>query len=526
MSGWSATGRDVPRAASLLVAVVLLLPACTRFAPSPRDTAGLPLPASFTLYGPAAPAPAHWWETFASDELDALVARALGGNFTLEQARARLRQASAAAAQAGAARWPEVSYSAGASVARVRTDTGYSVSSLDLAETRLGAVNTLLTPPASSTRDAGLRAAETKLRALDTLLSSPPDGVSTVTRENYALGLNASYELDLWGRLRAREQAALGEYEASREQLFAAMQTVAAQTVLTWLDMLMYWQVIDVVHRQLEANRTSLELVELRFRKGLASALDVFQQRQAVARSESLLPPYEARLEVLRHELAALLGEPPRTALDIGADHFPELPPLPDQGLPADLLARRPDVRAAGLRLHAADWQVSAARADRLPAVRLTPSFNFEAGEWDLLLDNWMARLAASVTGPLFDAGRRKAEVARARAAADERLAVYKQAVVTAVKEVENALANEAKQAEYVEALRRELAAAEAGHTEALARYRKGLNDYLPVLSALSNAQTLERGLVFAAHDRLVYRVQLHLALGGDWMGAAAPEEE
>jgi NodT family efflux transporter outer membrane factor (OMF) lipoprotein len=304
------------------------------------------------------------------------------------------------------------------------------------------------------------------------------------------------------------------------------MQTVAAQTVLTWLDLLMYGRVIDVVHRQLDANRTSLELVELRFRMGLATALDVFQQRQAVARSESLLPPYEARLEVLRHELAALLGEPPRTGLDIATAEFPSLPPLPELGLPADLLARRPDVRAAGLRLYAADWQVSAARAERLPAIRLTPSFGFEAGEWDLLLDNWMARLAASVAGPVFDAGRRKAEVVRARAAADERLAAYKQAVVTAVKEVENALANEAKQAQYVDALRRELEAAEAGHTEALARYRKGLNDYLPVLSALSNAQTLERGLVFAAHDQLVYRVQLHLALGGDWMAAAAPEKE
>jgi outer membrane protein TolC len=129
--------------------------------------------------------------------LNALVGRALGGNFTLEQARARLRQASAAAAQAGAARLPEVSYSAGASVARVRTDTGYSVSSLELAEARLGALNTLLTPPASNSWEAGLRAAETKLRALDALLSSPPDGVTTATRENYALGLNASYELDL-----------------------------------------------------------------------------------------------------------------------------------------------------------------------------------------------------------------------------------------------------------------------------------------------------------------------------------------
>jgi len=161
---------------------------------------------------------------------------------------------------------------------------------------------------------------------------------------------------------------------------------------------------------------------------------------------------------------------------------------------------------------------VSAALADRLPAIRLSASASYGADDLDLLFDNWMARLAGSITGPIFDAGSRKAEVERTRAVVDERLAAYKLTVATAVQEVEDALVLEAKQGEYIEALKTQLEAARSAYDESLARYRKGLNDYLPVLSALTSVQLLERGLVQAEHDLLVYRVQLHLALGGTWM--------
>ncbi|HIJ74413.1 MAG TPA: TolC family protein, partial [Candidatus Hydrogenedentes bacterium] len=142
----------------------------------------------------------------------------------------------------------------------------------------------------------------------------------------------------------------------------------------------------------------------------------------------------------------------------------------------------------------------------------------YGAEEWDLVFDNWMANLAGSLTGPIFDAGRRKAEIERTRAMAAERLAAYKETVAVAVREVEDALVRETKQRGYLDALRAQLAAAQASYNEALDRYRKGLNDYLPVLSALTAVQILERTLVQAEHDLLVYRVQLHLALGGAWM--------
>ena len=156
----------------------------------------------------------------------------------------------------------------------------------------------------------------------------------------------------------------------------------------------------------------------------------------------------------------------------------------------------------------------------------MTGSAICSANEWELACDNWTAKLAGSIAGPIFDAGRRRAEVERPRAVVDERLAVCKQTIVTAVQEVENALIREAKQREYVDALKVRLGTAQDSHREARARYQKGLSDYLPVLSALTTAQSLERSLVQANHDLLAQRVQLYLALGGSWMERELIESE
>jgi NodT family efflux transporter outer membrane factor (OMF) lipoprotein len=527
----------------VLVTALIAAQSCTTFDPPERSAGELSIPDTYTLYGPTVDAPDRWWETWSSEELDRLIGEALSNNFSLQQAVARIRQAGALAKQAEAARWPEVSYSADASVTRTHTDTGSRDRSaaVSAASQKLNALNTLLSGGSSAMSSAtgseststglagtvqaglqnaqsNLQSAKSKVDALQTLTSKAESTESTTTTESYGLGLTTSYELDLWGRLRAAEKSANLDLAATREDFYNVVQTVAAQVALTWLDILQDEQILDVLHEQLKANQTNLELVELRYRKGLATALDVFQQRQAVAQVETTVPPYEARLQSLHHQLAVLIGMPPRTDLALATTTYPEIGDLPDRGLPADLLANRPDVRAAGLRLRSADWAVSAARADRLPSIRLSASAIYTANEWDLLFDNWMATLAASVTGPIFDAGLRKAEVQRTRYVVDENLAAYKEAVVIAVQEVEDALVYEARQRDFIEALARQLGAAQNSYNEALNRYRKGLNDYLPVLSALTNVQSLELSLVQARHDLLTYRVELHLALGGAWM--------
>ncbi len=445
-----------------LVLSALLLSSCAVFAPDERTELNNGLPEQFSLYGDeATDAENRWWESFQSSELNLLVEEALTNSPTIQQAWARLAQAEAIAVKTGAARYPSLDYDAKVSGAR------------------------------NSNIDH--------------------------TIENASLGLNASYEVDLWGRIKSQTEAAAFDRDASREQLKTAAITLASQTALGWTGIMAQRLQTELIHRQLESNKTSLELIELRFRKSLATALDVYQQRQAVAGTESRIPLAELREELLFNGLAALLGRADFKTLEIPDEPLPTLSNLPAIGIPADVLANRPDVRQAGLSLQSADWTVSAARADRLPAIRLTASANYGNNNTIDLFDDWFANLAASVTGPIFDGGRRKAEVARARAVADERLATYRATVVNAIKEVEDALVSEQKQREYIIALDRNLELSRKSYEEAVNRYRNGLIEYLPVLVELVSLQNLERDRVEAQYTLLRYRINLYRALGGSW---------
>lgn len=454
------------------MAVLVTLTGCVHYRVPERTVEERNLPSDFALYASVPEEIDRWWEAFDSPDLNALIARALRDNLSLQESSARMRQAFALARVRRSTKFPQI-------------DAGFGA---DVGETSRGG--------------------------------------TTTGSESYDIGVSAGYEVDLWGRIEAGQEAALLDATASQEDLFSAMLSLSGRITQVWLDIILVEKQLIVTRQQIKINQQSLELNELRFSRGLANALDVFQQRQVVARTESLIPPLEAGSSLLKQELAVLLGKAPRTALEIGETTYPTFSALPAYGIPADLLAQRPDVRAAGLRLQAADWRVSAARADRLPSLNLQSAFSFSGDNVDVVFDTWMATLTSSVTGPIFDAGRRRAEVDRTRAVVDERLSRYRLSVLTAIQEVENALVRIDYQEAFIESLQKRHEVAKKTHTEALNRYRKGLVDYLPVLTALLDLQSLERNLIDADHDNLTYRVQLYLALGGDWMRTAQTEDE
>ncbi|MDH3982522.1 MAG: efflux transporter outer membrane subunit, partial [Kiritimatiellaceae bacterium] len=428
----------------LICLTTVLLSSCAIYAPDERDL-DKRLPQQFSLYSEKAPdLQNRWWETFQSSELNALIEEALTNSPSIQQSWARLAQADAIASKYGAEHWPTLGYNANASA------------------------NTRETP---TNRDS---------------------------YNNYGLGLAAAYEVDLWGRVKSSIEAAAFDRAASREQLNTAAITLSSRVALTWCGILAQHLQTEVIRLQLESNKTSLELIELRFRKSLSTALDVYQQRQTVSGTESLIPRAELTEELQRHELAVLLGRSDLQSLELAQNRLPTLGKLPALGIPADVLANRPDVRQAGLRLQSADWQVSAARADRLPAIRLTASASYGGNNIDAsdIFDNWMTSLAGSITGPIFDGGRRKAEVDRTRAVVDERLAAYRETVLNAIKEVEDALVSETKQREYIEKLDQRLTAARRSYEESVNRYRNGLVEYTTVLIQLNTLQNLERDRV------------------------------
>jgi NodT family efflux transporter outer membrane factor (OMF) lipoprotein len=447
---------------SFLLPAALLLSSCAIFAPDDRTGLNDELPERFSLYSEEAPDTLNlWWESFQSPELNRLIGEALTNSPSIQQARARLAQAEALAVQAGAARVPSVGYDGAAA----RTE------------------------------------------------NSSPD----VTIESYSLGLNASYELDLWGRIKSQAEAAALDRDASREQLNTAMMTLTARVASRWSAILSQRLQLEVIRNQLASNETALELIELRFRKSLSSALDVYQQRQTVAGTASAIPLAELNEELLNNELAALLGRADPQSLAITNGALPDIEAVPAIGIPADVLANRPDVRQAGLQLKAADWSVSAARADRLPAIRLSASASYLSDDTGSLFDDWITNLAGSLAGPIFEGGRRRAEVERTRAVADERLAAYRAVVINAIREVEDALISEEKQRDYLAALDERLDAARLSYGESINRYRNGLIEYTTVLIQLDILQSLERERVASQYQLIQYRINLYRALGGTW---------
>ena len=445
----------------LTLPLTLTLSGC--YTAAPRDVGELqPLPEAYasapeseTLSGSAD----AWWLSFGRDDLNALQSLALSDNLDIAQAWARLRQSEASALQAGADLYPHVSL--GSAYARAWRERG------------------------------------------------------DVAVNDYSAQLSLSYELDLWGKIRAGQQAAGTQALASAEDLQSTALAVSASVAERWIEMIDAYQRIALLQAQLEVNATQLELVELRFQTSKASALDVYQARHTIARTRSQLPEVEARLALSKHALNLLLGRASGATLVIDWDAAPELPPVPPTGVPSDLLGQRPDVRAAWLQIESADWNVAEAKAARLPSLALTAGASTGARQFEDLFDDWLAHLAANLTAPILDGGRRRLKVEKQVAAADQAVAAYREVVLNALKEVEDALVSEQQAREQLEAIRAELELARQTLREARNRYANGLSDYLNVTSALVSVQGLERDQITQVANQFKARIALHKALGG-----------
>ncbi|MDD2389983.1 MAG: efflux transporter outer membrane subunit [Desulfobacterales bacterium] len=460
-------------AGACLLIAALFLTSCSGFNSGIRPDSMADVPKAYSLYeNEVSGFPQRWWRQFDSPTLDSLIEEALSGSFSLKEAWARLKQVRELAVQSGAGLYPDLNATSGASWTRQNADS------------------------VSMERES----------------------------KDFSLGLAGSYELDLWGRIRSGRQADLLEVSASREEISTAAMTLAAGVTSRWLDIISQTMQLGVLEKQLQTNTTYLELIELRFQNSMATALDVFQQKQIVEKIKSQIPSVAAQKQLLAHELAVLIGKPPQYELNIENNFLPDLIPIPAAGIPADLLSKRPDIRAAGFRLQAADWQVAEARANRLPTISLSAQALYSADQLDLIFDNWLLNLAGNLVGPLIDGGQRSSEVRRQQAVVDEKLAAYRQTVYTAIKEVEDALVTDCRKQQRITALESQIDAARKALEEARQRYFKGVNDYLPVLTQLLAVQGLELDLIQEKTQLLTNRVGLYRALGGTWTDALKDE--
>jgi multidrug efflux system outer membrane protein len=460
----------------LTLSITWMTVSCAPFAPPVRTSLETEVPATFSNLAEDALPYQRWWESFHDPELNNLIHKLLDNNLTLKEAWARLNQANALVVKSGADLYPDLNFAADASVGRRQTKNSQTT--------------------------------------IDNI-------------QNYSLDLFSSYEIDLWGKIRSENEAALLSYSATREDLNTVAMTLTASVAETWIRIISQRMQKQLLDDQLIANQKVQELIELRYNNSLASALDVFQQRQVVFRSEAQIPIVEQSEALLLNELNLLLGRNPVAETSITRQQLNIPEDIPKTGLPARLLIARPDVRASYFRLEASDWRVSVAQADRLPGIRLTAGASFQDDKFDLLLENWLLNLAAGITAPIYDGDRRKAEVDRTKAVVAENLAAYRQNVLIAIKEVEDAMISETKLREHVNALKKQLDASQNALNEAGSRYQQGIDDYLPVLTQLISVQNLERDIIARQSDIMIARVNLYRALGGTWTDELiAPKEK
>ncbi|WP_411819904.1 efflux transporter outer membrane subunit [Hyphococcus formosus] len=344
-------------------------------------------------------------------------------------------------------------------------------------------------------------------------------GSSRLYINNFSLGGSLSWELDIWGRITDETRASYRDAKAAQGDLYGAQLSIAARVAQAWFALIEARQQRELAERDTEARERNLRVTERRYDRGVSSSLDVRLSRSALGSSQANLA-LRQRLELeASRALEVLLGRYPAAELE-AAETLPVLPELEGAGAPGDILARRPDLVAAEARMEAAGLRARAARKQFLPQLTLSSRAGTSGPDFADLTDpqRLAGNMAAGLFQPLFQGGRLIANSKRARAAAESALFSYVQTVLSAYEEAENAIAAETLLAAREDALR--LAYEEAAAAEELTerRYSSGAATIFNLLDAQTRRISSESQYIQAQQQRVSNRVQLYLAIGGDFL--------
>ncbi|WP_175798664.1 efflux transporter outer membrane subunit [Burkholderia ambifaria] len=469
-----------PLSAAVAVATAVLLAGCAVGPDYHRPDTSIPAafkeaPAGWKVAQPADRADrGPWWAVYNDPQLDALIGKLNASNQTIAQSAAAYRQARALVAEARAAYFPTVGLTASGSRARSgRTSTSSSASGF---------------------------------------------GSSSSISNSYSVGLDASWEPDLWGKVsrsvsaqRAGEAAAAADLANAR----LSQQALLAQT---------YFQLrtSDALQKLLDdtvkSYGDSLRLTQNQYAQGVAARADVIQaQTQLQSAQAASIDNGVARAQY-EHAIATLIGEPAST-FSLPPNPLTAQPPITPVDVPSALLERRPDIAAAERRAASANEQIGVAIAAFFPTLTLSATGGFQSSVWSQLftLPARFWTVGPQLAATLFDAGLRAAQTDAARATYDQDVAAYRLAVLTAFQDVEDNLASQRILAQEVDVQRQAVDSAEHALAIVTNQYKAGTVAYLNVLSAQTTAFTAQQKLATIAGQRMVSSVGLVKALGGGW---------
>ena len=447
---------------SIIITVVMTLGlAGCSLMPANHTTDSLNLPETFTHTGEQ-DIPTQWWQEFSDPQLNLLVKEALTENFTIQSALARLEQAAAQANIAHSGIYPDISGSARQSYRRNQQQNG------------------------------------------------------TVNKnEGFDVGLSARWEIDLWGRLRHRSDAAVYDYLAQSEALQSAAISLAGNIARTWYQLSEQAARTEVLEQQLITIEQITAVTQLRYTTGQGSVSAVWRQEQTAESTRANHLQAVKRQEILIRQLNVLLGKPPASKPQWQTAGFPELPPLPATGIPANLIETRPDVRDRWYQYQARQHQVAEARAARIPSFMISAGTDTRGDQLEDLFDFWATDFAVNMNVPIFRGGQLRNQQRRAEAQSTRAFHDYTQTVLTALREVETNILEEQSQQEQLISLQEQTYSAQKILDVESARYTRGIQRYLDVLNAQERLFNLQLRTITAERQLLDRRINLYQSLGG-----------
>ena len=409
---------------------------------------------------------AAWWERFDDPVLTDLIVRAQAANLDVAQGAARLRQARESLVQARADRLPSVSASGGAGR---NLNPGF------------------------------------------------PDSSS------FSVQGDARWSADLLGGLRRQAEASRASLDAAGYSLANIRTAIAAELARNYVDARALGVRLDIARDTLRTQQDNFEIAGFRAQAGLVSSLDVEQARAQRAATAATIPTLIRSEAAARYRIAVLLGQAPGGVDRLFADApvIPEPPASIAAGVPADLLRRRPDIRQAERTLASQSARIGVAESQLYPALTLSGSLGSSASAIRTLGNVFSGNIFASLAQTIFDGGRLRSVVRQQRAATDEAIAAYRSSVLNALEDVENALVAADSARARASALAVQQDASVNAAVLARSQYRAGLTDFRTLLDAERSLLSARDGLAGARADAANAAIQLYLALGGGWGGAA-----
>lgn len=413
---------------------------------------------------PEAPLLASWWTVLNDPTLNQLIERALAENLTVKQATARVVEARARRAITGASFWPAIGASAGGS----RSDSDLSGD-----------------------------------------------------QETWDGGLDASWEIDLFGGRRRAFESSTAQLAATEADLRDVLVSLLGEVALSYVDVRTSQSRLTYAERNLASQREVVDITTWRADAGLATVLDVEQAKSSYSTTLAALPSLESALEAGKNRLAVLTGQTPG-ALEETLRERKSIPVAPVEvisSVPADVMRRRPDIRAAERQLAAQTAQVGVATAELYPSLSLNGSIGVTAGAaGDLFSDGLQAtRYGLSLSMPIFRAGALRQNIKATNAVVDQALAVYEATVLAAYEEVENSLTQWVNEQRRHAALIDSAASARLASELALTQYNSGLVDFQTVLTADRQLISAEDALAVSDGEMTSNLIRLYKALGGGW---------